>query len=438
MVFNIAFYLTGQNTTYQNRISEVIEEFLKGGIRCYVMTSRPWVKLNKYDPQFCIIRNDPLTRQVLAKFQKTDLSQEGEFLKKQQIRLILTDDPTIFTLMSPKVSLPIVKIQEMIDNFQSKKNLEIAGAVINHYLENHPRSERYAVFDVGTNNILLLWAILDKKRTTPLHRAAQISAMGKNMKDGKLTQAGIERTKKILRDFLGLTRNLTDNIIIVGTSCSRESDNISLLIDWLQGRYGLKYTILSEDVEASLVGLANRELFSEERELIIFDIGGGSTEFIYYQNGDLIFQTSLRLGIRRLESCYNRDSAKKVQFICEAISKIPADLLHKPVLVGVGGTVTNISAVKQGLKYYDSAAVHKSRLTKGDIRFYLEKFRKMSMEDIARLMPFEPLRANVITTGLLIVLEIMEYFRQEEIYVSDFGLQFGILEKIRKGHWFTS
>jgi exopolyphosphatase/guanosine-5'-triphosphate,3'-diphosphate pyrophosphatase len=428
------------------KIKAVIEELIKVGIRCYVATEkRSEVLFKGMDPQYCLLRKAKAG--LSASGQPEGLrKEEREQLRSLKIKGIVWDTPlgcfirsADQELLSEEFGKPSVDLNDP-DGFSCPKRKEsrkLAGSILSRLFPSSPETKRYAIIDVGTNNVLLLWAEVDRekgKENRVLHRASSISALGKNMRDGILTQAGIARTKKILKNQIGLSRYVVDRIIVTGTSCSRDSRNISELSDWLQREEGIEYRILSENEEAELTGLANRRLFSEFEELILFDIGGGSTEFIYYRGEEMLYKKSLRLGVRRLEKQSSSGQSRIRDLIREQLSQLPLDLLESPELVGIGGTVTNISAVKQKLIFYDSEAVHKSRLAKEDIGYYRQLFGKLTYTEIAELMPFEPLRANVITTGLLIVSEILDLYARDSFYVSDYGLQFGLLAQITSGN----
>ena len=345
-------------------------------------------------------------------------------------------------LFTPNVELPNLKWKELIKTIEAKlerpiakefrnNNSKIARLITEEYFKSYGgvKSNRYSVIDVGTNNVLLLWAEKVNGEIKVVHRASRISAMGKNMKEGMLTGAGICRVKRILRDFITYSKTFTDNIIVTGTSCSRESKNIHILADWLKRLHKIGYRVLSEEEEAYYTALANRAHFATEPELIIFDIGGGSTEFVYIKGEETLFKTSLKLGVRRLQSIPINDTEKIESQIDKLLSQLPQNILNKPVIVGVGGTVTNVAAMKQKQYYYDGGAVHGSLLTQDDFRYYINTFRKLKVEEIAKWIPYEPLRADVIVIGMTIALKIMEYYSVDSIYVSDYGLQFGILQE---------
>jgi len=427
LLINIGIYLKSEELHRESRLLDLIRIFVRTRIRCYVCITEATDCFDQFDPQYCVVR-EILKEGVISDTGERELIfREIEHCDKKRIGLIITDLPTILR-EEQEFKLPVIDLNRLLKRRESISI--IAGEIIEKFSGHYPSPDRYVVIDVGTNNVLLVWALIIKGEIRVFHRASRISAMGKNMRGKRVTKAGIERVKRILRDFLLLSKYFSQNITILGTSCSRESDNISLLSDWLKERYDIEYRILSDEEEASLLGKANRNLFREFRELIIFDIGGGSTEFIYYVGERVTYQKSLRLGIRRLENLSREIRGEQKDYIDKRLSMLPARLLDNPVLVGIGGTVTNISAVKKGLTFYDSAEVHKSILTRKDIDYYLQTFSRMNLQEIAELMPFEPLRANIIVSGLLVVSSIMDYFGRDYIYVSDFGIQFGILEQI--------
>ena len=284
----------------------------------------------------------------------------------------------------------------------------------------------FCVIDVGTNNILLLVASIEDGINI-IKRDSMISGLGKDMKNGLLEDKAIKRTKQILSKFIIIAREITDNIIIVGTSCSRDAKNISEISGWLEDTFQIKYTILSGDEEAMFNGIANISEFKEIQNIILFDVGGGSTEFIWIKDGKIIQARSIELGIRRLQNAFNSNYIQKIKETKKLLNTLPSSPLNNPVLVGIGGTATNLSAMKFQLDEYNSQVVHKSKITLSELKEILINLRGKTELQIAKLMPFEPKRADLIETGTMIVTEILDYFDVKEFLVSDRGIQFGIL-----------
>ena len=160
--------------------------------------------------------------------------------------------------------------------------------------------DSYAIIDVGTNNVLLLIAQKSEKGISVLKKKSDTSFLGRNMQGNLLQIESINKTKRILDYYILLSQQYTENIIIIGTSCSRKAKNINLLSDWLLKKYQLRYYIISGEREAYLNGLANINEFTDQKNMILFDVGGGSTEFTYIENRNIVFQQSIELGVHYL------------------------------------------------------------------------------------------------------------------------------------------
>ncbi len=291
-----------------------------------------------------------------------------------------------------------------------------------------------AVIDVGTNSILLLVAERSNNSWHVLHRDAQTSSLGKGMKNGLLTEEGIERAKTILDKYIQVSRKYSaDRIIITGTSASREAKNISVISHWLKKQYGLPYHVLSEEQELYYDYLANKCEFEEYKNLIIFDIGGGSTEFIIVEDSEITYSVSLKMGVRRLNNLFESDEDK--YSLCKDVlshSNIKEHVPSSYKVVGIGGTVTNLVAVKQGLKTWISEKVHKQVLTLDDVHYFRDLWKKLSYEEIEMLIPFDPHRSDVLLSGTILLESIFLYLGIKDIFASDYGLQFGILQETEK------
>lgn len=284
--------------------------------------------------------------------------------------------------------------------------------------------QKIAVFDVGTNNIQILLAEYVEGELLTKSRYSEVSALGKDMKNRLIAEDAFERFFNIIDKYVPICKAFTDNIKIVGTSCSRDALNIDRIINYLRDKYQLDYTIIDSDQEATFNGLANAYEFDFDK-FLIFDIGGGSTEFTLIEDRKVKKFISVDLGIRRLNNKFGDDEqAIKIE-IKRLLDLVPDEFHNVRSLVGVGGTVTSISAVKQGIRVYSSEKVHKSQLSKEDISRYIEAFKKMSFAEISEKMPFEPQRAEIIGIGLQIIYQIMTKLSADTINASDHGLMYG-------------
>lgn len=288
------------------------------------------------------------------------------------------------------------------------------------------QSNLYAVIDVGTNNVLYLLARSSSSGIEVVARDSAVSRMGLYVQDGCLLPAGVQALQHILSGYLDAARTVTDQIIVVGTSASREVENISEITDWMQACFGVRYQIISGEEEAQLNGLANADEFTEA-QLVLFDVGGGSTEFTHVIDGRIMQSTSLPLGIRRLQAQHPGDFASQQDATRRILAQYTPPALHDAGVVGIGGTATSLAAMIAGMQHYDSARVHKSVITRKKCGDLLYSLRNMPHDQLVKSLAFEPERADIIATGCMIVYEIMQQLDCQQMYVSDRGLQFGIL-----------
>jgi exopolyphosphatase/guanosine-5'-triphosphate,3'-diphosphate pyrophosphatase len=295
-------------------------------------------------------------------------------------------------------------------------------------------SQNKAIIDIGSNNVLLLIAQLQQKGELTLHRASRISELAKDMKDGMLAEAGIDRTLSIIRSYIAIARRFDSEIFLIATSAARDAVNINKLSMPLLNEYGLQLHIISGEEEAKFNGLANLNEFDAE-SLLVFDIGGGSTEFSLIQNQEITGKQSIDLGIRRLDNLFGNNAWQERVYIKKCLNEISIKPSKETMLVGVGGTVTSLAAMLLGLKKYDEKLVHGYKISCDDIENTLEKVKSLSAEQVPQLLPFNPISRSLLLTGIIIVREVIALFNAPVFFVSDRTWQYGILAEIRHGRW---
>jgi exopolyphosphatase/guanosine-5'-triphosphate,3'-diphosphate pyrophosphatase len=96
-------------------------------------------------------------------------------------------------------------------------------------------------------------------------------------------------------------------------------------------------------------------------------------------------------------------------------------------LVGLGGAVTNLAAVKHGLDSYDPDVVQGTVLDRVELDWQIELYRSLGASDRRRIVGLQPKRADVILAGACIVRTVLEKLRCESLTVSDRGLRHGLL-----------
>jgi exopolyphosphatase/guanosine-5'-triphosphate,3'-diphosphate pyrophosphatase len=223
-------------------------------------------------------------------------------------------------------------------------------------------------------------------------------------------------------------------IAAVGTAGLRIAANGNAVVAAIQARSGVHIEVISGEEESRLAYLAAKSgLGLKSGTLVVFDTGGGSSQFTFGHDSSVDERFSVDVGAVRYTERYKLDGAVSLDALHEAMAAISTDLSRiegRPVpdkLVAMGGAVTNITAVKHGLATYDPAVVQGTVLDRAEIDRQIELYRSRDAEARRAIVGLQPKRAEVILAGACIVRTVMEKLGKERLTVSDRGLRHGVL-----------
>ncbi len=178
-------------------------------------------------------------------------------------------------------------------------------------------------------------------------------------------------------------------------------------------------------------GLAN-----PKEEHLIIDIGGGSTELIDASEDEIRKSHSFDIGVVRLTEMFELSDPPKLDEL-ERMKSYAVDVVKSFLsgcegnLVGIGGTITTLSAIVNQLQEYDRKTVHGSEIFKEEILGIYEKLRVMKNAQRKDVIGLDEKRADVIVAGIVILLVIMDVTGKDKIIVSDYdNLEGYYFEKI--------
>ncbi len=298
--------------------------------------------------------------------------------------------------------------------------------------------ERIAAIDIGTNTILLLVAELSPNgELFPVYQAQGVARLGKGVdKTGKLNSENMEKALRILQGYkLTANENHVSRVLIVGTSALRDATNRDDFLNRVKEILGWDVKIITGEEEArlSFLGALSNKSALKGRVLVV-DIGGGSTEFVWGRNLSLVGRKSLNIGsVRLTEQFFRHDPPlpnefKKVaEYTGRYLNSLRADIPIPDHLVGTAGTVTTLAAMTLKLTEYDSETIDGFKLSSRQVSTLIQKMQEMPAKERIKLPGLYPGREDVILAGSLLLKEIMKTFRQNELIVSDRGLRFGLI-----------
>ena len=296
---------------------------------------------------------------------------------------------------------------------------------------------RYAVIDVGTNSIKFHIGERDLEgRWRTVADRAELTRLGEGLaQQGVISDAALERTAAAI---VGMVREAKQNgvraIAAVGTAGLRIASNGQEIVAAIEQRTGVRIEVISGEEESRLAYLATKAgLGLDTGSLVVFDTGGGSSQFTFGHDASVDEQFSVEVGAVGYTERYGLDRAVSSEVLHEALAAISAGLSRldqravPDALVAMGGAVTNSTAVKHGLATYDPAVVQGTVLDRPEIDRQIELYRSRDADARHAIVGFQPKRAEVILAGACIVRTVMEKLGKCSLTVSDRGLRHGVL-----------
>ena len=309
-----------------------------------------------------------------------------------------------------------------------------------------------ASIEIGSNSIRMLIAEKGNSDSPlrPVLRRRVITRLGEdfNRKEiGTIKSGAMVRSLAALKDLFGIASQCgVSSPIVVATGVVREAVNRNEFIALIAETLGHTVNIVSGQEEADLTFRGVLSPLNHRGEpLVIFDLGGGSTEFVWVSNGERK-SVSIELGAVILTEDYLIADPPKDAEIFHLIRHIedtfkarldPLKVRGKGEfsIIGTGGTTVTLAAMIHGIAEDDFNETEISGLKIGrkDVGLLFEKMKGMTGAERLNLKGLEIGREDTIVAGSLMVTKIMDYFEKGEIIVSYSDLLEGILLNYMEG-----
>ena len=299
-------------------------------------------------------------------------------------------------------------------------------------------SKLVAAIDFGTNTARLLVA---KKHADGSFEHVQIEReivrMGGGFsREGGLSAEAMRRGSQCLERFSEILKTYgVSNPRSVATSAVRDAVNGSEFIEAIRYQTGITLRIIDGEREGALT-LAGviAGLDRQHDNLMVFDVGGGSTEYTLAHRGKAEFIKSLPLGVVRLTEgkITPADMSEKIQ---RELDQLVSDIklsnnfvrADQTTLVGTAGTATTLAAIHMKMASYDYRKVNNSNLTLEEIKGIYSLLLPLSLEERVAVPGLEKGREDLIIAGILLTILTMERFGFTALQVSDYGLLEGLI-----------
>ena len=294
---------------------------------------------------------------------------------------------------------------------------------------------KIASIDIGTNTIRLLIAEVKNSSLKPVYQDREVVRLGEGLvHTGRLQQEPMKRALKVLKKFKEKCEEMqVDKIVAIATSAVREAENRKEFLELVEKEAGIKVKVITGEEEAYYTYLGVRYGLKLEKDFLVFDIGGGSTEYICCHKSG-IKPTSTPLGVVKLtEAFIKSDLPKKEELntvrreIKAVLSKLDMKECEGKTLVGTAGTPTTIAAIDLHLEEYDPEKVHGHKLSLSRIEEIFARLVKMPKRERLLIPGMERGREDLIIAGILITIETMKHFKADTMVVSEWGIREGVI-----------
>lgn len=304
---------------------------------------------------------------------------------------------------------------------------------------------RLAAIDIGTNSTKMTVAdVSDDGALTVVAEDSDVTRLGEGVDaDKRLNEAAMSRTlDAIVRFAEEARRQGAETVLGAGTSALRDAANGAEFVAQVQQRAEVEIQIITGDREAQLAYAAVRSdstlPIPPDAHLLVFDIGGGSTELILGDARGVGRHKSLDIGAVRLTERFLKSDPptayelnQAAQYARAAFDTFLAPDMP-PLVAGIGGTAVNIAAVTQGQTKPDPDALHGAMLSHAAVASALDRFAHLPLAERREIPGLEPKRADVIVAGALILDGLLTYFHADRFLLSARGLRYGLLADYAK------
>jgi exopolyphosphatase/guanosine-5'-triphosphate,3'-diphosphate pyrophosphatase len=298
-----------------------------------------------------------------------------------------------------------------------------------------------AAVDVGTNSLHLVVArVTDEDHFEVVAREKETVRLGRGAGDMKrLAPDAIDRGVAALSRFRRIAEISEAPMRAVATSAVREAENHDEFIARAWREAGVDVEIISGVEEARLIHLGVLQALPVyDQQLLLCDIGGGSTELLIGERGTVLAARSLKLGAVRLTDRFFPSDGldpSAVDSCRRHVQSVLAPFLREVERFGFAVAVGSSGTVQQVVKLSHAAAgaeplrtLNGATLTRAELGRVVKAVVKASRAGTrSQLAGLEEKRSDIILAGVLILEGVFDACGIEELVVSDYALREGVL-----------
>jgi len=306
---------------------------------------------------------------------------------------------------------------------------------------------RVAIIDCGTNTFNLLITDIEGDKISIVHKQQAPVSIGKGGIEKRIiAPEAYQRAMNAMQTYAQKVLELNvDKTIATSTSAFRSTENGPQLRDNIYEKTGISIEIISGDLEAEYIykGVVWALPPQPEINYLIMDIGGGSTEFILYNDQKILFKESYALGASRLLEKFKPNdplTSEDIQQFYNYFAEILQDNLikeciaHKPdYLVGSSGSFDTLRAITH--YHFHSEKPFPEReinypITLNEFKYTYDLLSTSTYEERLKIKGMTPFRAEMMGVSTLLTHYIVQNSQVKSIINTTYALKEGVLKSL--------
>lgn len=300
--------------------------------------------------------------------------------------------------------------------------------------------EKIAIIDLGSNSArLALVNILPGGYFSVFDELKESVRLAQDMQEDCILRPNrVAQTIKALQMFRRLCdANNVTKIYAYATAAVRRAKNQRGFLDAVQSKCGFRLEVLDDDTEARLVyqGVINS---MDIPKGLIMDMGGGSTQLIYYNRRNLLGHATLPYGAVTLTDMFKDLSLRPIEraekikeFFKSELEKLDflKEIEPDTKLVGVGGSFRNLGKISRMLKKYPLDMTHNYVVPKNEFTGIYNNIKGLDLDKTMKIKGLSSVRADIFPSALSAISSVIDTLAMEEVVISGSGLREGTMFK---------
>ena len=296
-----------------------------------------------------------------------------------------------------------------------------------------------AIIDIGSNSIKMRIAAINSGRIRVIRDETEVVRLGRGMSStGLLSKDSMKASCEAVSRMVNRASMMGAEIFIAGTMALRTARNSREFVRMVKDATGQDIHIFSGEEEAKYSWLGAVEGFNLKGDAVMFDSGGGSTEFVLGCGSEIKQTVSIPVGAVNLsERFFSEQDSPIKQTACDEASRYVKKMFadnniedfrtDSCQVIGVGGGVVAMASVKNACATFSPQRLHGSILTQRDILRQINMYASLTLRERENIIGLPASRADVILGSACIVFTAMRVLNVSSCVVSINGLRHGLL-----------